>query len=264
MRQVGDSTEERDVSLTQLEDGAILDAARQEDVTDEWPGLNRALFLVVLSTQTGPNTQIIVIIKYHEMPPMDAKSQTSLLCSAPSRFMILYLKSNLFGFWSTSQIKKRERGDLNVWAFSQGQQRMNLINQAATYLHDGRGNQELFHKGAGGEVVTEADGQMLQDGLDRMSRLLACDPQVLLQRAGHWRENGLGRFVRIHRHCWTWLVLIYFYMKIRDYLLIGINIKGIDLPGSAWSRRMWVKASSAAVTRRARLFFKRRSYSCSS
>ena len=49
MGQVGDAAEQRDVSLPQLEDGAVLDAPRQENVTDERPRLNGALFLVVLS-----------------------------------------------------------------------------------------------------------------------------------------------------------------------------------------------------------------------
>jgi hypothetical protein len=38
-----------------------------------------------------------------------------------------------------------------------------MIKNAAVlyYLHDGRGSEELFDKGAGGEVVTQTDGQVL-------------------------------------------------------------------------------------------------------
>ena len=48
MGQGRDATEQRDVALSQLEDGAILDAAGQEHVTDQRPRLDGTFFFVVL------------------------------------------------------------------------------------------------------------------------------------------------------------------------------------------------------------------------
>lgn len=47
---------------------------------------------------------------------------------------------------------------------------------APYYLHDGGCDEELFDESAGGQIVTEADGQVLEDRFHGVARLLTCDP----------------------------------------------------------------------------------------
>ena len=72
------------------------------------------------------------------------------------------------------------------------------------YLHDWRGDEELFNESPSAQIVTKTNGQMLEDGFNRVARLLACDSQIFLQRSRHRRENGLSCLIRIHWHCRTY------------------------------------------------------------
>jgi len=74
------------------------------------------------------------------------------------------------------------------------------------YLHDGRGDEELFNESPGAQIVTEANGQVLQDGFNGVTRLLARNPQIFLQRPRHRRENRLRCLVRVHWHCRTYII----------------------------------------------------------
>lgn len=107
---------------------------------------------------------------------------------------------NLYVYRLSGEIERERKPMCGL--FSSAPMKNEFDKSSGTYLHDGRCREKLFDKGAGGEVVTQADGQMLQDGLDRVARLLACDPQILLKWTRHRRKDGLRRFVRIHRHCW--------------------------------------------------------------
>ncbi len=50
------------------------------------------------------------------------------------------------------------------------------LNKAASYLHDGRGDEEFLCEGPCAHVVAQTNGQVLQDGFDAVTGLLARDP----------------------------------------------------------------------------------------
>lgn len=49
----------------------------------------------------------------------------------------------------------------SAFLFEEGKKKKAVKKKRFPYLHDGRGSEELLDKGAGGEVVTQADGQVL-------------------------------------------------------------------------------------------------------
>jgi hypothetical protein len=62
----------------------------------------------------------------------------------------------------------------------------------------------VLEEGFGGHVMGEAGGEVLQDALHGVARLLAGDAQVFLQGPRHGREDGLRRLHRVHRDARAW------------------------------------------------------------
>jgi len=58
-------------------------------------------------------------------------------------------------------------------------------------------NKVLLEEGLGGHVVHDRGGEVCQDAVHRVPRLLSGDPEVLLKRSRQRRKDGLGRLVAI-------------------------------------------------------------------
>ena len=77
---------------------------------------------------------------------------------------------------------------------------------------------------------------MLEDGVHGVARLLAGDPQVLLERSGYRREDGLGRLVRVQGTGGTCNVSYYFVVnKIMECILYYVLFRS-DLSSDLYLR----------------------------
>ena len=77
------------------------------------------------------------------------------------------------------------------------------------YLQHGTVDEVFLQKGLGWHVVHDGGGEVLEDGVHGVARLLAGDPQVLLERSGYRREDGLCSFIGIQWTSGTCNIMLY-------------------------------------------------------